>query len=39
MMLSNTIHVIGTKESFEKKCDITIIKMVGKSACVCVCVF
>lgn len=32
------IYVVGTKDNFEQKCDITIIKMVIESACVCVCV-
>lgn len=31
------IPVVGTKDNFEQKCDITIIKMARESTCVCVC--
>ena len=30
------IHVVGTKDNFEQKCDITVIKMARDSTCVCV---
>ena len=29
------IYVVGTKDNFEQKCDITITKMARESACVC----
>lgn len=29
------IPVVGTKDNFEQKCDITIIKMARESTCVC----